>query len=108
MVCRWLLFGVLIGLASTLSAQQTDETVIEDEGGVEILGSDAPFFRDLTGYTFGAPASTVRAMQRLAIAMQLRAYCADPEVPDAFVRDRLRRFSEMTGREETCRSLLDY
>ena len=47
-------------------------------------------------------------MQRLAFAMQLREYCSDRRVADEFVRGRLARFGQLTGRQETCRSLLDY
>ncbi len=64
--------------------------------------------RDTGGYRFPALARTVADMQNLAHAMQLRDYCADRRVADAFVRERLRRFGALTGREETCSSLLDY
>lgn len=64
--------------------------------------------RDTTGYPFPARADTVAAAQNMAHAMALRDYCADARVPAEFVRERLARFSRMTGREETCRSLLDY
>lgn len=100
-----MLFALAFGLTSAASAQEVDGDLAEGEAAEE-LGDRR--FRDTAGYPFGAPASTVRAMQHLAIAMQLRAYCADSNVPDVFVRRQLQRFSELTGREENCRSLLDY
>ncbi|MEI2421143.1 hypothetical protein V6O07_12790 [Arthrospira platensis SPKY2] len=101
------MFVLVFGLTPAASAQETDGELAE--GAAAAIGEAGDRrFRDTAGYPFGAPASTVRAMQHLATAMQLRAYCADPNVPDAFVRLQLQRFSEMTGREESCRSLLDY
>ncbi len=47
-------------------------------------------------------------MQNLAYAMQLRDYCADRRVSDDFVREQLTRFGRLTGRDETCASLMDY
>jgi hypothetical protein len=67
-----------------------------------------PEWRDTTGYRFPAVAKTVGDMQNLAHAMRLRDYCANARVKDDFVRERLARFSAITGREETCRTLLDY
>lgn len=67
-----------------------------------------PPWRDTSNYVFPAIAKTVADMQNLAYAMTLRDYCADRRVPDEFVQDRLKRFSALTGREETCRSLMDY
>lgn len=65
-------------------------------------------WRDTSSYIFPAIAKTVTDMQNVAYAMTLRDYCADRRVPDDFVRERLKRFSAMTGREETCPSLMDY
>ena len=65
-------------------------------------------WRDVGGYRFPALASTVAAAQNMAQAMILRDYCANAKVPDDFVRERLARFSRITGREENCQSLLDY
>jgi hypothetical protein len=65
-------------------------------------------WRDTTGYRYPSLASTVAAAQNMAYAMTLREYCADTKVPSAFVRERLARFSRITGREENCQSLLDY
>lgn len=67
-----------------------------------------PEWRDTTGYRFPAVGKTVTDMQNTAHAMRLREYCADARVKDEFVRERLERFSAITGRKETCRTLLDY
>jgi len=65
-------------------------------------------FRDTSGYPFSAIAQVTADLQNVAYAMQLRDYCADRRLSDDFVRDRLRRFSRISGRSETCQSLLDY
>lgn len=65
-------------------------------------------FRDTTGYRHPALSRIVRDMQNLAYAMQLRDYCADDRVSDEFVKAQLARFSRITGRTETCRTLLAY
>ncbi|HRP75762.1 MAG TPA: hypothetical protein PK725_09885 [Rhodocyclaceae bacterium] len=65
-------------------------------------------FRKLSGYAFPQVSDTVRDMQNLAHAMQLRDYCADARIPDEFVRVQLARFSLITAREENCQTLLDY
>ena len=67
-----------------------------------------PEWRDTSAYRFPAIAKTVSDLQNLAHAMRLRDYCADGRVKDEFVRERLDRFSVITGRPETCRTLLDY
>lgn len=69
---------------------------------------EPPEWRSTAGYPFPALADTVARMQNVAHAMRLRDYCADRRVPDEFVRARLQRFSQLTGREETCTTLLDY
>jgi hypothetical protein len=65
-------------------------------------------WRDTSSYRFPALASTVAAAQNMVYAMSLREYCADAKVPGEFVRERLARFSRITGRAETCQSLMDY
>ncbi len=65
-------------------------------------------WRDTSRYRFPAVASTTEAMQHLAYAMQLREYCANRRIPDVFVREQLKHFGVMTGREENCRTLSDY
>lgn len=87
--------GTLQTAPEEKAAPATDETLLRD-------------FRDTSRYTFPAVAQTTFDMQLLAYAMQLREYCANRRISDEFVRDRLLRFSAMTGREEDCTSLLDY
>ena len=65
-------------------------------------------WRNTDGYRFPPIAKAVADMQNLAYAMTLRDYCNDRRVADAFVLAQLARFSKITGRAETCRSLLDY
>ncbi|MDR1424207.1 MAG: hypothetical protein LBI92_06380 [Azoarcus sp.] len=65
-------------------------------------------WRDTSGYPWPALADTVAAAQNMAYAMNLREYCANARIASDFVRARLARFSQITGREETCKSLLDY
>lgn len=74
-------------------------------------GADArerPAWRSIAGYPLPALADTVVRMQHVAQAMQLREYCANRRLADEFVRERLQRFSRLTGREEDCQTLLDY
>ncbi|HLW04567.1 MAG TPA: hypothetical protein VKY38_03190 [Azoarcus sp.] len=59
-------------------------------------------------YALPARADTERHLQRLAQAIQLREYCADQSIEDAFVDRQLAAFSRITGREEDCRTLLEY
>lgn len=65
-------------------------------------------WRNTDGYRFPPLAKTVADMQNIAYAMTLRDYCSDRRVADAFVLGQLARFSKITGRAETCRTLLDY
>lgn len=65
-------------------------------------------FRDTTGYRYPALSRTQRDLQNLAHALQLRDYCADDRVPDDFVKAQLASFGRITGRAETCRTLLAY
>lgn len=98
-------------LAVTLPAFGQEAAVEEPVpalGAEQLEAVEDDDFRDIRGYRFPALSRTVRDMQYLAIAMQLRDYCSDNRVPDEFVRDRLARFSLMSGREETCRSLNEY
>ena len=67
-----------------------------------------PEWRRTDVYVFRAIGDVTRRMQFVPQAMQLRDWCADRSVPDDFVRARLQRFGRMTGREETCTTLLDY
>ncbi|MGL1834286.1 hypothetical protein ACKVEX_11825 [Rhodocyclaceae bacterium SMB388] len=99
--------------ALSASAQQGADAGVEAIG----IGPDASEtariigrgdFRDTSANPFAALSRTVRDMQHLAYALQLRDYCADDRVSDEFVRVQLARFSLLTGREETCASLKDY
>lgn len=94
----------LLACGLPAAAQQPAGEGGQDEAGV----AEDERWRDVSAYPFPAVGATVQAMQFLAIALQLREYCADARIPDEFVRERLGRFSAMTGREETCPSLLDY
>lgn len=112
---RWLSVLSLIGFIVVQCAHAqgvTDPTDEVDDSTVNArVAEDAaedPDFRDTRAYPFPALSRTVRDMQHLAYAFQLRDYCADERVPDAFVRLQLARFSLITGRDETCRSLGDY
>lgn len=86
-------------LAAPVSAQQPPQS-----------GADLPVaFRDTRNYTFTTSFNQLRRnLEVMALAMQLREFCTNREVPDAFVRDRLSRLSQLSGRGETCRSLADY
>ncbi|NMG76270.1 hypothetical protein GPA25_16035 [Aromatoleum diolicum] len=74
----------------------------------EGAGKPVESFRDTTGYRYPALSRTVRDMQNLAYALQLRDYCADERVSDEFVKAQLASFSRITGRTESCRTLLAY
>lgn len=69
---------------------------------------DEKDFRDTSRYAFKSVAGTTFDLQMLAYAMQLREFCANRTIPDDFVKERLARFSQMSGREEDCASLADY
>jgi hypothetical protein len=100
---------IVTGLVHTVAAaQETASTPRETEQAGQAARSSGEGGRDLAGYRFPALAATVAAAQNMAHAMILRDYCANAGLPAEFVRERLARFSRMTGREETCRSLLDY
>ncbi|MCV2218929.1 hypothetical protein NX068_15870 [Thauera sp. Sel9] len=104
---RALLFLSLFSVLLPAAAQQPATTA----GGMPEPAAakpEVPEWRKTDGYRFPAVAKTVEDMQNLAYAMQLREFCANARIPDDFVRERLNRFSAMTGREEDCRTLLDY
>ena len=90
-----------------VQAQQPSAPVIESETPTEQPAA-RPEWRNTDAYPFPALARTVADMQNLAHAMQLREFCANARVPDDFVRERLDRFGAITGRVESCSSLLDY
>ncbi len=106
---RILLLGLIIVMLSPVAPVLAQASENEPVPGVEQAETEEDRdFRDTTGYRFPALSRTVRDMQNLAFAMQLRDYCADDRIPDAFVRSQLARFSVLTGRDESCRSLNDY
>lgn len=94
-------------LAGSVCAQPAPSGAPPAQAPASAARPDAPF-RDSTGYRYPALSRTVRDMQNLAYAMQLRDYCADDRVSDEFVKAQLERFSRITGRTETCRTLLAY
>lgn len=115
-----LLMSMILMLAAGQVHAQTDGAAGIDDAAVDgtpegaetanqgANGREPPEWRSTAGYPFPALADTVARMQNVAHAMRLRDYCADRRVPDEFVRARLQRFSQLTGREETCTTLLDY
>lgn len=108
---RVLLLSLIIVMLSPVApvlAQAPENEPFPGPGLEQAETEEDRDFRDTTGYRFPALSRTVRDMQNLAFAMQLRDYCADDRIPDAFVRVQLARFSMMTGRDENCRSLNDY
>lgn len=97
-----LILLVILCAASTPAWAQTPG------GGVSGDGRSEKDFRDTSRYAFRAVAATTFDLQMLAYAMQLREFCANRTISDDFVKARLARFSQMTGREEDCASLADY
>ena len=98
----WLFAFIL--LLPLYAHAQVEEGVRGEQGEAQ----EDEDFRDVSGYLFPPLSRTVRDMQNIAYAFNLRDYCADNRIPDAFVRERLARFSQITGRKETCRSLRNY
>ncbi|PKO49713.1 MAG: hypothetical protein CVU28_15000 [Betaproteobacteria bacterium HGW-Betaproteobacteria-21] len=105
-----LLFSVSLMLPAVAGAQNAAAPVVPGADAAEGAPGKKPDegWRNTDGYPFPAIAKTVADMQNLAYAMTLRDYCSDRRVPDAFVLERLARFSQLTGREESCQTLLDY
>ncbi|ENO77913.1 hypothetical protein [Thauera sp. 63] len=105
---RALILVALLG-ASAVQAQQGGQPAAPAARDVEPVKLPAvPEWRRTDNYRFPAIGRTVADMQNLAYAMQLRDYCADRRVSDDFVREQLTRFGRLTGRDETCASLMDY
>ncbi|MDR1854447.1 MAG: hypothetical protein LBR05_06020 [Azoarcus sp.] len=98
----------LLLFASPLAAQQTDEVPAPAPKPTPQATTDKPAWRDNSRYMFMAVAMTVAAAQNMATAINLREYCANEKISNEFVRARLASFSKITGREETCASLMDY
>ena len=90
------------------AAAENDTTVTEPDKAKASDASSGKNWRDTSGSPFPALADTVAAAQNMAQAMILRDYCANKKLSDDFVRERLARFSRITGREEDCQSLIDH
>ena len=54
------------------------------------------------------PAVLVRESSLAVQAWQLRDYCADPRLDNAFVAAQLEKFSKISGRNEDCNSIQQY
>lgn len=54
------------------------------------------------------PAVLVRESALAVQAWQLRDYCADPRIDNAFVAKQLEKFSKISGRNEDCNSIQQY
>ena len=106
-IARALPMLVLILVLQPAQAQQPAAPATTSEAASE-QPATRPEWRNIDAYSFPALATTVADMQNLAHAMQLREFCANARVPDDFVRERLDRFGAITGRVESCSSLLDY
>jgi hypothetical protein len=107
-VCALAQEGAAAAPAGTQAGEATPAPAANPAATPPAPPPPAANWRDTKGYLYPAIATTVAAAQNMAYAMQLRDYCANPKVPDDFVRARLDRFARITGREETCQSLLDY
>jgi hypothetical protein len=106
MLPRPLIASLVFLLAGSACAQSSQPATAG--AAVPEAGKPVEAVRDTTGYRYPALSRTVRDMQNLAYAMQLRDYCADDRLSDEFVKAQLARFSRITGRTETCRTLLAY
>ncbi|NMG45263.1 hypothetical protein GPA22_16220 [Aromatoleum toluvorans] len=111
MLLRALFASLILLLPAVPSAQSLPRQADAPPLAAADAKSDAKpdrSFRDTSGYRHPALSRTQRDLQNLAYALQLRDYCADDRVSDAFVKEQLARFSRITGRKETCRTLLAY
>ncbi len=107
-IARALPMLVLTLVLQPAQAQQPVAPATTSEAASEQTPATRPEWRNIDAYPFPALATTVADMQNLAHAMQLREFCANARVPDDFVRERLDRFGAVTGRTETCTTLLNY
>jgi hypothetical protein len=101
-IARGAVFAAVLGLMPLAALAQAAKTPAVAPAPA------VPEWRRTDAYVFGSIGDVTRRMQFVAQAMQLRDWCADRRVPDDFVRERLQRFGRMTGREESCTTLLDY
>ena len=107
-LARGVLFAAVVGLMPVAALAQQAQRPAAAAAAARAPGPAVPEWRRTDAYVFRAIGDVTRRMQFVAQAMQLRDWCADRSVPDDFVRERLQRFGRMTGREETCTTLLDY
>lgn len=91
-------------LSVPAGAQQAEADVPAEGEAVDARAADGKPYR----YPMPALAETVRELQHSTQAMLLREYCADKGISDDFVNRRLAAFSRQTGRDENCRTLLEY
>ena len=105
-LARGVLFAAVVGLMPLAALAQ--QAKAPAAAAARAPAPAVPEGRRTDAYVFRAIGDVTRRMQFVAQAMQLRDWCADRSVPDDFVRERLQRFGRMTGREETCTTLLDY
>lgn len=103
-LARGVLFAAVVCLMPVVARAQQAPAAAAARAPAPAL----PEWRRTDAYVFRAIGDVTRRMQFVAQAMQLRDWCADRSVPDDFVRERLQRFGRMTGREESCATLLDY
>ena len=105
-LARGVLFAAVVGLMPVAALAQQAQAPAP--AAARASAPAVPEWRRTDAYVFRAIGDVTRRMQFVPQAMQLRDWCADRSVPDDFVRERLQRFGRMTGREETCTTLLDY
>ena len=105
-LARGVLFAAVLGLMPLAALAQ--QAKAPAAAAARPPAPVVPEWRRTDAYVFRAIGDVTRRMQFVPQAMQLRDWCADRSVPDDFVRARLQRFGRMTGREETCTTLLDY
>ena len=105
-LARGVLFAAVLGLMPLAALAQ--QAKAPAAAAARPPAPAVPEWRRTDAYVFRAIGDVTRRMQFVPQAMQLRDWCADRSVPDDFVRERLQRFGRMTGREETCTTLLDY
>lgn len=98
--------SLLLALLTALPAlaQTPDPAPTPDEPPPDARkAGDQPYRYPLPAITY-----TVRQAQHSTQAMLLMEYCADERIADEFVNQRLAEFSRQTGRQEDCRTLLEY
>lgn len=93
-----------VSAGSAPASKQTEPA----SDGKDTTSPEPGDWRDVSNYRFPALAQTVASAQNMAWALVLREYCANKRISDDFVRERLAWFSQLTARQETCKSLNDY